>query len=563
MKKKETLLLAAVVILSVILRFWKLGSIPNGLYWDEIAMLVDAKTIAANGHDMHGNPAVQAMFPSYGDYKLPVYIWFAATSVKIFGVSAFALRLPSAIVGVFQSVIILLLMRELLFCQNLRKHSFILSLTGALFLAVSPWSFLFSRTGFEGHVGQFFLNLAVLGLFLSKRKKYFILLSVFSSIIAVYSYYSVRFVWPVVLLAFWATQICVPFIQSLYKGEKKHTYIPTFFSSSILLFVCMFLWALSLIPLFTSPYYRDSQQFRLSTDSLLTVGPFIQQSNEYRQIAGNTLVSRVLYHHRILQLRALATNYAKNLDFSYLFLYGDPNLRHSTKHHGLFLLFTFPFLIGGSIYLLKNNRSILVFLLIWWLIALLPAAVPLNTPHALRSLNALSPIVLLMCFGAAASTRIPIFKKNSPIRSISFALLGLVLCAEILSFAADYFVLYPKESAESWQQGYAQIVETIQPKFDKVDTVWINIEDDRFYLWYLAFGPLSASEIQKLPYEKYFLHDAGKVKFHPFIWKGYDTQVKPFLVVSRAGQLEKNTDSVTTISDPYGNPKFQIGYYEK
>jgi len=53
-----------VLILGFSLRFWRLGLVPVGTYWDETAIWLDAKTLASTGHDIHGNTIFQAIFPS-------------------------------------------------------------------------------------------------------------------------------------------------------------------------------------------------------------------------------------------------------------------------------------------------------------------------------------------------------------------------------------------------------------------------------------------------------------------------------------------------------------------
>ncbi|KKT97629.1 MAG: hypothetical protein UX00_C0008G0003 [Microgenomates group bacterium GW2011_GWB1_45_17] len=66
-----------ILLIAAVLRLYKLGSIPVSMYIDEIAIGVDAKSIAQTGRDMHGHSWLTPMFLSYGDYKLPVYIWIA------------------------------------------------------------------------------------------------------------------------------------------------------------------------------------------------------------------------------------------------------------------------------------------------------------------------------------------------------------------------------------------------------------------------------------------------------------------------------------------------------
>jgi 4-amino-4-deoxy-L-arabinose transferase-like glycosyltransferase len=137
--------LAAFVILffGIAIRFFKLGQVPVSLYWDEAAILVDAKSIAETGRDMHNRPWFQVIFPSYGDYKLPVYIWLASLAVKLFGVSAFAVRMPSFVAGCLTMVVGALLAKKLfeLESKSMSKNKLI-ALSTLFVIAVSPWSWL-------------------------------------------------------------------------------------------------------------------------------------------------------------------------------------------------------------------------------------------------------------------------------------------------------------------------------------------------------------------------------------------------------------------------------------
>ena len=106
-------ILVAVVLLASVLRLIGFGQQPAVTYWDETAILIDAKAIAESGKDMHGGSMWQLIFPSYGDYKMPVLIWLAAISVKLFGATQFALRLPSLLAGIGTVLVSYFLAREL------------------------------------------------------------------------------------------------------------------------------------------------------------------------------------------------------------------------------------------------------------------------------------------------------------------------------------------------------------------------------------------------------------------------------------------------------------------
>lgn len=471
---------------AIFVRFYQLGKIPLSLYIDELAILVDAKSLANTGYDMHGKPFFQAMFLSYGDYKLPVYVWLAALGVKLFGVNEFALRLPSALAGVGTIFVMILLAKEL-FSDTKKTPSIvsacrdnILKICSIIVVGFSPWSLLFSRTGFEGHVGQFFLSLAVLLLFLSKKNKWLILVSPFVAALSVYTYFSVRFVWPIIYLA-WGILFLFTTgkkFKSAFKNNNFNKKKFAFFVISGLIFIAL------LQPMHRNEYYSDSNKFRLSTRSVLNLKDWPVEANKLREITDNTIVDRIFYHRHLLLMKALAENYTKNLSLNFLFLTGDSNLRHGTQEHGLFLWpLIIPFLLG-LISLAKNNFKVFSFLIIWWLIALLPASAPMEVPHALRSLNALAPIALLIIFGLKKTYLLS--TKNIKLK-FTACLYFLILGIAAFSFLEFYFIQYPIKSALAWQDKHKEFAITLLNLQDTTEYIYVHPFSSEPHLAFLAY----------------------------------------------------------------------------
>src|SRR3989344_8123081 len=121
--------LLIIVLLSAILRFYKLDTIPPSLNWDEAGSAYNAYTIANWGRDEWGK-FLPLIFTSFRDDKHPVHIYMTAPIVKMFGLSDFTARLSGAIVGVL-SVIIIFFLARILFKNDL------VGLLSALFLAMS------------------------------------------------------------------------------------------------------------------------------------------------------------------------------------------------------------------------------------------------------------------------------------------------------------------------------------------------------------------------------------------------------------------------------------------
>src|SRR5580704_1557461 len=111
--KKQLLLLALIVLLGFFLRFVDVSNDPPGLYVDEVSIGYNAYTILTTGKDEYGvlHPL---WFRSYGDYKMPVYIYSVAGSMALFGETEFAVRFPSIIAGTLTIPLLYFFLQELI-----------------------------------------------------------------------------------------------------------------------------------------------------------------------------------------------------------------------------------------------------------------------------------------------------------------------------------------------------------------------------------------------------------------------------------------------------------------
>lgn len=483
-KKLWWLLAGLIFLAALLLRLIAFGQIPLATYWDETAILMDAASVARTGHDVHGGVWWQLIYPSYGDYKAAPYIWLATVMVKFFGVNQAALRLPSLIAGLGTVVLAGFLASEL-------GKSRAWSLAAMAVVATSPWAILFSRTGFEGNLGQCFLGLAILFLLkaihqLKQTKNKHLLTIVFGfsggifAGLATATYFSVRFVLPVVALL-----IGVLLTEQRVKNEKGKIWQKIF--ESLGLMVVFFIpFLLTLLTINNSPYYAASNQYRLSAASILNQEDLAEQIAGQRQIAGNSLVSKLLFNQKLALTSSLAKNYAAHLDLDFLFIHGDANLRHGTRQSGLFLWPLLPFLFIGAWQLWQKNRPALLILSGYWLAALLPASVPLDVPHALRSLNALLPAALIIAFGTAELTRW-IWQRRRQVPSILLASIFLILyLATLGQFFWHYLTVYPQVSASEWQADFDTLTEEIAKHQHTYSYIYVQNLDNRFFVWALA-----------------------------------------------------------------------------
>ena len=179
--KNPKIILAIICIFFLVTRVYKISEIPPSVYWDEASIGYNAYSVSKDGKDEWGD-FFPLHFRAFGEFKLPVYIYSVVPFVKIFGLNELSVRIPSVLFSLGVVVLTFLLAKKL-------TGSSAVGLWSSFFIAISPWFFIFSRTGFEATAGLMFYLLGTL-LVLHKRDGKLIFLSILSFILSSYSYNS-------------------------------------------------------------------------------------------------------------------------------------------------------------------------------------------------------------------------------------------------------------------------------------------------------------------------------------------------------------------------------------
>lgn len=508
--------LSAILFFALVLRIIGFGSIPLSPYWDEMAIWDDAQSILATGRDVHNRPWFQPLFISYGDFKLPVYIWLTATASLFFRDILPSVRLPSLLAGLSFVPGVFFLTKYILNGKQAVKPA----LFSAFFLAVMPWAIHFSRVGFEGHVGSALVIWSMVSLWWgirqenTKKQWLALVVSAFLGAAAVYTYFSVRFVFPVIFIApllLWFRQLKRRLLQ---------------FAAGLVV------WLFLLVPMYRADFYKASNEFRLSAANILNQEGKADEINLWRIRSGNTILSKIAFNRWTFLAHDLAENYTKFADPGYLFLDGDRNIRHNVPGTGLMFLSMSVFFVGGIYFLLRKHENVFAYLLIWWLVAVLPAAVPTDVPHALRSLNALPVFALVLGFGGAALGE---YAKESAMRRVALGLVYGILCLELFRYQYTFLVAYPRLSGAEWQDGYLQVAQYVRDVRNQYTFVYVDSFDDRFFLYYQPFSGLSWQEIQQLPSRDFRRSLFRNVRLGPI--DDWQTLEHNSLVVTSPGRL--------------------------
>jgi len=88
------------LLLAAFLRLFNLANFPTGINADEAAIGYNAYSLIERGK-MSMEPLGQFIFKSFGDYKPGLYFYLVLPLVKFFGLNAWSVRLPSALLGIF------------------------------------------------------------------------------------------------------------------------------------------------------------------------------------------------------------------------------------------------------------------------------------------------------------------------------------------------------------------------------------------------------------------------------------------------------------------------------
>ncbi|MCG2691566.1 glycosyltransferase family 39 protein, partial [Microgenomates group bacterium] len=355
MKTKICLIL--IFLLAVALRFYQLGQVPSGFVNDEAAFGYNAYSLLKTGKDEFGK-AWPTIFRSFGEGKLPVYVYLTMPSVLIFGLNEFAVRFPSALFGSLSVLLIYFLVKKF-------SKDKLWPLLTALVLATMPWHIHFSRAAFEANVSLFLITLASL-LFFQKR----FISSIITFTLAIFTYSAA-----LIFIPLWA-------IYLFFRDKQK-------------IILLLFLPLLLLLFLQTG-YSRFSGISIFNTQS----GVMQRLEEKYRETRNQPLwLTRALHNKPMEFTWDIAKRYISHFDSDFLFFQGDPNRpRYRVPNTGQVLWICWPFLFLGLYFLAKKKHWLI---LVWLLLAPLPAAITFETPSAIRAILMILPLAATIALGVS------------------------------------------------------------------------------------------------------------------------------------------------------------------
>jgi 4-amino-4-deoxy-L-arabinose transferase-like glycosyltransferase len=457
---KSQKLLVLIFLLAVLLRFFKLGQIPNGFDGDEAAFGYYGFSLVHNFSDEYGNK-LPLYFSSIGDYKYPVYAYLSTIPVLIFGLGEFSTRFLSAFAGSLLVIFLYLLVFEV--TRNKRVAIF-----SSILVAISPYSILFSRGAYESNLAT---TLIVIGFWwlvrcLNNKSRNEFYFSLIPFILAIFTYSSTR----VFLLLF------LPVFFLIYRQKSK--------SLGKLIIIAM---TITLISFLNPKSLVRANDIGFLREKFSTVG--IETSIREDGYVWNSkylLITR-FFHNKVIDFGlSFAKRYFEHFSPIYLFLDGNPNMpKYSVPGVGLFYFFEVVTISLGLVFLTKVNKKAGIFFVFWILISAIPSSLTIETPNPIRTLVGLPAWEVISAIGLwALMDYIP--KK---LKKIFYTFLAIVIVANLAYFWHQYSL--HKLIHQPWYSdvGVKEMVLEVNKLENSYDKVVISKDPYIFFLFYNKVKP--------------------------------------------------------------------------
>lgn len=491
-----------VLLLAAFLRLYNLADVPPSLSLDEVSLGYNAYSILRTGVDEYGTKLPLSL-RAYDDWRPALYAYFIIPSIKIFGLNAWAVRLPSIILSLITVYFTYLIVLEL-FKQ--RK----IALIAMLFLAISPWHIYISRLSHEANLG---LSLVVLGgyyflRFINTNLGNYLFFSTIIFSLSLYAYQSEKVVVPVMFGMFWLFNIA-----ALLK-VKRWVLLSTLIGLILTLPVInMTFSSEGLIRLRgTSAFSVDQSEFYQAAQRLLIA----------RQ-AGD-IIGIITNHRYFLMTKIFISNFIAHFNPQWLFNGGNFE-SHKVPGVGLLYIWELPLIFLGIIKLsfLKKERIKMILLLTWLFSAIIPAAITTQAPHAMRAYTSLPIWQIFSALGFVTFT--DKFKKSFVITKISKLFFLLIFIGSIGYFFGQYFYKFPLLQSRSFQYALKSAIPYVQKHQDKYQKIIFSNTDSlyqsyMFFLFYMKYDPtvyLQQGGTKSGGYAE--THTFSKYEFRPIDWK--------------------------------------------
>lgn len=452
-------IICVIVLTAIILRFYKLDSIPNGFFFDEATISYQAYSVLQTGHDTWNNFFPVFSFKDYGEYILPVGVYLQTISIFFGGLTVFAARFPHALVGILTVIAVYFVGRRYFDDKT--------GLIAAALLTVSPLALGWNRFVFEGNFGTLFFLLGIL--FFDKR---FVLSAVFFGL-SMLSYHIFLIITPI-------------FILLNKKFNKKF----------LLVFFIFGMWAAGSV-ITGSGRARFTQAANLVTEEKIAV-----LNREIGACQNYLPGCRLFLNKPVLYSKIYLDNYFSHFSPQFLGFDGSFLRRNILPKTGIILSLEIIAFYLGILFLIAKKQKDKTIFIIWLL--LYPVA---NSFTGLGEISRIAFAAPLLSLVSAAGLKNLFDKSQFLCVGLSF---GIIFSA--LYFLISYFGIFPAYGAYYTNYGYDRIFKYISQYQNQYKNIYIT---KKYYgsvpyisaLFFLPVDPKEFNVVRHQDKNGYYLID--------------------------------------------------------
>lgn len=553
--------LITIVILAIFLRFYQLGNVPIELNRDEASLGYTAYSLLKTGKEEHGI-SWPINIESFGDWKLPAYVYTLIPFIKVFGLKAWVIKLPSALAGV--GIVILSVVITWLLTNGWKDENkrITLSTLVAFMITISPWNIHMSHMAYEANLGMLFLMSGVVLLLTALQnttKRIFLIPSAFFFGLTFFSYHSYQVFMPLLVLSF--LFIYWKEAKSIFETEKKIS------------FTSLAIGALFTITLITTSL--SANQTKLSGLSIFDKSSYsiVMKENRGYFENRNSILAKIHSNSFYFIFNQAQRNIADIFSSKFLFFEGGSHGSHDIPGTGKMHPIAFVFLmIAGykflTIWQEKKLEQWHKVIITWLLVAIVAPFITFEAAHTIRFSPALFSLEFLSAYGLFILLEKSFTKlqsKSSKRDVLKYKIVtGLtifILLYSFIYFFATYFYVTPKRDIDKQNWQIKRLVELVNDKGNKYDLISMPGTKWSPYIYFLLFNQTDPNTLSKdlefyAPDHEGFRHvkRLGKIHFNLIDWNDQSGKSVLYVIKSKEVPGDKLESSAYELEYSLTNP---------
>ncbi|KKU18574.1 MAG: hypothetical protein UY13_C0002G0283 [Candidatus Pacebacteria bacterium GW2011_GWB1_47_8] len=481
-----------IIILAVFVRFYQLGQVPIELTRDEASLGFTAFSLLETGREEHGT-FWPVQIESFGDWKLPLYVYTLIPFIKLFGLTMWSVRLPSALAGV--SIVVSSFYLVSLLTQD-KKYRLWLKLGVPLLLAVSPWAVHFGHVAYEAHLSLAVFLWGLVGV-----------LTVIRDFEAHQQRRLGRLIsslclWSLTLLGYHAYQVFVPLLVVFVGWVYWSTWRRFFGVKRRLLFGVAAPFVIVGLLLLGSGA-QGANQVKFSGLSIFSLEAytkvvdsarkaFSDPSNPFFVLAANKVGAF---------FEQVQTNFFRLISPEFLFLQGGANHGHNITGFGNFYPLIFFGLVVGIASIIIERKQWLYLLGSWVVAASVAPMITFEANHTTRFSPGFVVLEILSVYGWVKIIKTVRKTLGKVWLMLFLSALTLGLSYSVYRFLIHYYFVFPVRDAQYWLWQIKPIVYFVNEVKADYDAVYIQDEKYSPYTYFLFYEPGNPAQLsQRIEY---------------------------------------------------------------